>query len=377
MLKIQEHIIKHGLNETVNKFKLNFKDCGHKIMLKYDQIESSNQYEEVHEARGLVLEKNTWNILSMPFKRFFNYGDHYASKLDEKRTVYLEKRDGTLIQVYWDKVISEWCVNTMFSEANEFISVDNIKTDMTHKSLFLKKSIEYNSDLTFFDKDNTYIFELTSPYNKVVVDYDKIELRLIGCRNLNDLIEYNFDELNAISKQIKIPLVENYEFNSIEDCLNSFYNYNDSFNFEGYVAFDGINRVKIKNPAYVVVHLTKRNINEIDLSKPYMFLDIVKQNEIDEFILSFPNTKDLINNMFDKYNRTLLHLNTIKSILGIPKIITDKKEFANNIFTLLEEYNLDKNFSSVFFMLNENKFKSIEEFVRKMDNKKLFNLIRF
>jgi hypothetical protein len=372
MLKIIEHIINHGLNETVSKFKLNIKDCGHKLMLKYDQIESSNQYQEVHECRGLVLEKDTWKIMSMPFKRFFNYGEYYAPKLNEKNTVYTEKRDGTLIQVYFDYILDKWCVNTMFSEANEYIG-DSV---FTHEILFFHLFKKYNSDFELLDKENTYIFELTSPLNKVVVHYDVPDLRLIGCRNLINLEEYNSDELRAISYKIHLPFVEEYDFLSIEDCLNSFYVYDDSFNFEGYVAFDGVNRVKIKNPAYVAVHLSKRNINEIDLSKPYIFLDIVKQNEIEEFVRYFPITKELITNMYDKYNRTLLHLNTIKSILGIP-VETDKKEFAKNIFKLLEEYKLDKNFSSVFFTLNENKTKSVEEFVRKMDNKKLYNLIKF
>ena len=82
MLKIQEHLKLHGLEATVEKFKLNTKDLGHKIMFKYDQLNSSNVHEEVKECRGLVLAKDTWEIISMPFRRFYNYTDYYADSLD-------------------------------------------------------------------------------------------------------------------------------------------------------------------------------------------------------------------------------------------------------------------------------------------------------
>ena len=108
MLKIQEHLINVGLEATIKKFNLEFKDLGHKFMLKYHQIDSPKSAIEVQESRGLVLEKNTYRIISMPFKRFFTYDDFYAAKINYDNAVYTEKRDGTLIQIYYDDIINQW-----------------------------------------------------------------------------------------------------------------------------------------------------------------------------------------------------------------------------------------------------------------------------
>ena len=170
----------------------------------------------------------------------------------------------------------------MFSECEDKLALNYVRTDFSLKNLILDYFNKHNVSLDNFIKNHTYIFELTSPYNKVVVKYSDVEIRLIGLRNLITLKEYTFDELKNEAKDINIPIVETYDFASLTQCLETFEN--KSYNFEGYVAFDDVNRVKIKNPAYVAVHLTKRNSAELlDLSKPHIFLDIVKQNELDEF----------------------------------------------------------------------------------------------
>ena len=377
MLKIQEHIKKHGLDKTVLKFKLNVKDLGHKVMLKYSQLNSPNAYQEVHESRGIVLEKDTWNVMSMPFKRFFSHNDILSPKLDWNKTVVMEKRDGTLIQVYWDYVKEEWSINTMFSQGEEDLYFAGQPSGRSFKSLFLKLMEEYGSS---FDKDfiqgMTYVFELTSQYNKVVVKYDKPELRLISARHIKTLAEMDFETLCSISIIIKIPVVEIHKFNSIKECLDSFNN--KSFNFEGYVAWDGINRIKIKNPAYVAVHLAKKSQTDLlDLTKPYIFLDIVKQNEIDEFKSSFPQAKEMIDKLYIDYNKLIVNVNAAIETIEEPKNISkeEKKRFAGNIFKALNDNHLHPSLSSIFFLLHDGKINSAEEYLREYDNKKLYKLL--
>ena len=59
-LNIVKYIREHGLEKTLLDFKLKSKDYGYKVVIKYDMIESDLSQIEVQEARGLVLEKNTW-----------------------------------------------------------------------------------------------------------------------------------------------------------------------------------------------------------------------------------------------------------------------------------------------------------------------------
>ena len=104
LLKIQSYIKKHGLTKTVNDLNLILKDYENKILLKYDFISSAENFsnEEVKEARGLILEKNSWNVLSLAFKKFFNYGESNAAKIDLNSAIVELKEDGSLIQCYYD-----------------------------------------------------------------------------------------------------------------------------------------------------------------------------------------------------------------------------------------------------------------------------------
>lgn len=67
MLKVIEYIKENGLEKTLADFKLKSRDYDNKVLIKYDQIESSMGEAIVQECRGLILEKGTWNIMSLSF----------------------------------------------------------------------------------------------------------------------------------------------------------------------------------------------------------------------------------------------------------------------------------------------------------------------
>ena len=49
MLSIQKYLHEHGLEKTVADFKLIMRHYGHKILLKYNQLESDFSKEEVRD----------------------------------------------------------------------------------------------------------------------------------------------------------------------------------------------------------------------------------------------------------------------------------------------------------------------------------------
>lgn len=67
-LEIVKYIKEHGLNKTLSDFKLKMKEYDKKVLIKYDQIASPMGEKIVQEARGLILEKDTWKVMSLPFK---------------------------------------------------------------------------------------------------------------------------------------------------------------------------------------------------------------------------------------------------------------------------------------------------------------------
>ncbi len=114
MLKIQEYLLKHGLEKTVKDFSLKTREYEHKILLKYDQLVSPTLMglPEMQDCRGIILEKGTWNVMSLAFRKFFNSEEGNAAKIDWNTAHVLEKLDGTMIQVYYDWHDMTWYAGT-------------------------------------------------------------------------------------------------------------------------------------------------------------------------------------------------------------------------------------------------------------------------
>ncbi len=107
-LAVIEYIKKNGLEKTLVDFKLKHREYENKVLIKYDQINSQMSLDEVQDSRGLILEKGTWKIMSLPFRKFFNNGEGNASKINWDKAHVLEKLDGSMIQLYYDWNKDEW-----------------------------------------------------------------------------------------------------------------------------------------------------------------------------------------------------------------------------------------------------------------------------
>ena len=378
-MRIIDQIKINGFQKAIETYNLRVKDLGHKVLLKYDQLKSPKYKKEVQEARGLVLEKETWAVMSMPLYRFFDHDDILSNPLDWEKTIVMEKRDGSLIQVYWDWVLDEWSINTMFSDCSEYLYLNGEKSERTLKTLFVESLNELGANLEDFVKGYTYIFELTSPYNKVVVDYSKIETRLLAVRDISTLEEFDRERIEEEAKQLNLIPVENHNDNftivSLNGCLETFKGM--SHHFEGYVAWDGVNRIKIKNPSYkVVANAQLRSKDDVDMTNKHNFLDIVKYGDITTFYMDFPNAKDFIISLNLKYMHIQSGLQNVEKELEKPKNISkpEKKKFAAQVFAKLAKYKLNKTFGSVFFLQLDKEIKT-DDYLLKFDNKKLYKAL--
>ena len=367
MLKIQTYLKTHGLGKTVEDFKLILKqyDDG-KILLKYNQIESDFSKEEVKECRGLILEKNTYDVISMNFKKFFNYGEVYQDKIDWDSALITEKIDGSLICLY--SYNNKWFTSTSGMAEGE--GEVNNKPDLTFKDLFwntLKKYKEFN--IKNLNESLIYIFELTTPYNIVVTPHKESSLTLLTIRNKISLEEEKKEYLEVYSKLLGIPLVKIFDFKNknIQVLLNTFENM--PYYEEGYVVVDKFfNRIKLKNPKYLVVHRVKGRTAE------HHILDVIKLNELDEYISTLPERKDELLILKEKYDILLVKLKYFWSELEKPKNLTkeERKNYAQKVFDICNKNNIEL-FSGLYFMLVDNKITSIEEYLINFDNKKLYN----
>lgn len=370
-LKIINHIKEFGLDETINRFSLKVRKYPHKFILKYNQIESPLGLPQVRECRGLVLS-NDLRILSYPFYKFFNIEEGNADIIDWNTAKVLKKEDGSLIQVYYDFTLNEWCVGTSGTAEGE--TDVNGDISLTFKRLFEQTLLNYHSNVEYFYnrliKGYTYLFELCTPYNIVVTPHETSKLVLLGVRDLTTLEEINYEMLKTFSFHIEIPLVEFYNINSEKDIRDTFVNM--PFSEEGYVVVDNnFNRVKIKNPSYVAVHHLK------DSSAQHNIMEVIKNNEIDEYTSIFKERKDEVLKLNYLYLMFQIKLQDCLNTL-IPYITERSKEtdkiYAEQVFTRSKEYNLTK-FSGFFFAYKNNKVNSVIDYVRSLDNKLLYTTL--
>jgi RNA ligase len=117
------------------------------------------QYERLWDditlqCRGLVTNSKG-DIVARPFKKFFNYEEHKPEDIPNETYVVYEKMDGSLGILF--NYEGEWILATRGS----FTSPQAIKG----------KEILDRHDISAWRKDNTYLFEIIYPENRIVVDY--------------------------------------------------------------------------------------------------------------------------------------------------------------------------------------------------------------
>lgn len=374
MLAIQKYIIENGFEKAVNDFQLKVREYNNKVLLKYDQLSAPTLMAniEVQECRGLILEKGSWDVMSLAFTKFFNADESNAHKVDWNTAHVLEKLDGTLIQVYWDWHKNEWFAGTTGTAEGE--GEVNNKMGTTFNSLFWDTvTKQYALNPCMLDKDHVYVFELTTPYNIVVKPHGESSATLLTVRNLVTLQEVSWKDLYMVSESLRMPLVKKFDLNAnnVGVLLKTFKNM--PWSEEGYVVVDAnFNRIKIKNPAYVAVHHLKGKTAEHNI------ITIVKSNEIEEFVSTFPERKDELLRLKENYDKLTEKLNNVWFELSTrkPKNITreEKKRYAMDVFEVCGKYDL-KQFTGLYFGLVDGKVSSVEEFIVNYDDKLLYKML--
>ena len=75
------------------------------ICLTYSQIDSPKTENIVRQCRGIILDKNTLDIVHYPFFRFYNFEEVFEerSKINWDKAYALEKVDGSLCGCFYYK----------------------------------------------------------------------------------------------------------------------------------------------------------------------------------------------------------------------------------------------------------------------------------
>ncbi len=356
MLEIQKYLgesqisLSEKLQSLRDLLNLNIKVQDNKILLNY-RIDSPKDSDIVNECRGLILDKDTFKVICFPFKRFYNYGEGYAAKIDWDSAEVYEKLDGTLCNLYWDEYNNKWQISTRNMIYAEGVINENplLKTkERTFAQLFWEIFFEHNLKIENFSKINTYCFELCSLENKVVKEYKERYLCLLAVRrnDTEDLEEWPQNVVDYICIPHSILRPKRYRISTLTlECVQELFK-DLQPDDEGFVVCDKYNnRIKVKNPEYFALSAIKNNGN---IEKN--IVRFVINGERSEFLSYFPEYTETYDKLFSKYedlcaSALQLFNDNIKK--------ESQKEFALSI--------LHHPMNSLLFQMRTKKYKNLRE----------------
>lgn len=385
MLLVQKYLETHSFGELAKEHGVyaSFSKSGHKFSLNYDQIEAKESDPLAQECRGLVLSREDGSsmvapgadvptrdaitpgptkILAFPMKRFFNHGQGSAAPINwsDPNLAVLEKLDGTLCIVYWDPFTSKWCVATRSVPEADLLMDNGL---FTFRTLF-EKAVQDTMKMSFdiftkcLVKEMTYCFELTTPYNRIVVQYIQNGITLLAVRYLPTLEEMNPAKL-AIVEIGEVPCVQAHTYTSINELVDWVSSLNP-MEHEGVVVRDSnYNRIKVKNAAYVAYNRVRDTLGASERN----CMEIILQEKDDDVIPFLP--EEIVNNLLKikagfqrvlkQYDEAYLAAKAQADVIKPG----DKKTFA---ILVTKDKSL---WNAPFFQIFDGKANSMKDFIAK------------
>lgn len=313
------------------------------------------------KCRGLIVNRETKEIVARPFQKFFNLNDStrpetLLENLPKDEPVITEKIDGNLI-TFW-----RYGIHWGAASKGSFTS-DHAKW----ATKWLEDHIEEHGPLVF-PEGFTPVFEaVCESVQHHVVHYGKDRLVLLALINIETGFESALDRPYALRNHLEYvdePPI------GLDAAINA-----DGPNIEGFVATwhrpgQPPLKVKIKHPTF----LKYQKI--LHKASPKTVLELLKmgdQGTIDNWVTSAPkHIAVVIDQWQGMFKNTYEHLRSMSAsiLTEALKTCTTRKEFA---FFFLEEQN--KFFAPVCFaMLDEHKHQEViwKIIGHSLDNDQMF-----
>lgn len=248
--------------------------------------------EVVQEARGIIINLDTLDVVCWPFRKFGNWNEPYADDIDWATARVQDKIDGSIVKMWFDYEQNKWhwSTNSMINASDALVKASPYGEGRTFMDA-IESTCNYPNVITaqnLCDKGCTYIFELTGLENKVVINYSEPKLWHIGTRDNVSGREYNED--------IGVYRPAEYEIHSLSECIDKVHELNpkDTCIKESFVVVDeNWHRVKVKSDEYLYLH---RLVNNQMLSKDRL-LEIIMANDrkkLDDLLTHFPEYETMI-----------------------------------------------------------------------------------
>ena len=329
------------------------------VIFNYRQLSSDFSNDIVRECRGIIFKEGEWDCpVCHAFDKFFNYGEPNCADMDWNSVKVSEKIDGSIMKLWcYD---GAWNVSTNGNIDAMDAPVPDIRKD-NFKDLFWE-GIHKNLDkvrwpgyiigwLHDLNPSYTYIFEMVSPYTRVVIPYEETDVYFLGARDNISGRQFGCDQASAqLVSCGEFPRPRLYPMQTLTQVTAAASTL--PWDVEGYVCYDkNFNRCKIKSPKYVLAHFARNN-NVITRKH---LIEVILKGEMDEFIIYASDYKESITwmkNLMDSY---------IKAIDGIGELARSLRKLEKkNAAGVIK--NFDKIAQPIMFM-NYDRDVSGEEYV--------------
>ena len=315
-------------------YNILIKEDGPYILLKYNQLESDFNEQLVQECRGCIVKQfdGCYHYVCRPFDKFFNYGEEQAADIDWNSSFITEKIDGSLMKLWFD---DSWHLSTN-GTIDAFKATITGNEEYSFGDIFLKASrcCTISDFCKDFDKQYTYLFELTSPETKVVINYDYavwyLAKRNTVTGNYAKEKERAPKEILQAAVKYNIMFPKVYPLHTLPEIVNIVSNMTKDE--EGVVVSDNYgNRIKVKSPEYLIKAKLIGNGTKSDEA----LLEIIFNGQEDDLLAYCPEYKDRIGNL---KQRIELYIDRCRFLWEQYKgLVASRKEFAQAIVNYREK----------------------------------------
>lgn len=328
------------VKELLNTYNIRVKEDGNLYLVYYKRENNDNLNQLQFECNGMILEKNTNNIVCNSYNKFCKYKNDLLEqyKLNFNNLHIEPCYEGTLLRVYnynnSFRVATKKCINAKDSKW---------KSNKNYYELFGEalQNTQFNSFQ--FENDKVYFFLLKHPENTRVFDYSSPDLLLLDTFRIENNNVFCITERKNEKEINTYQELVNYINNQTLECMET----------QGFVIFSSDNptvKQRINFPLYNKISGLYGN----ESSRYIRFLELREDmNKLKEYIQYFPEHKKLFldyENAFIKFASEIhdLYMNVKVS----KKEIIIQKNFRKLIYNIHGIYLKDRIPISVTSIIN-------------------------
>jgi len=215
-------------------------------------------------CRGIIFDSETEKIISLPFPKFFNIGEN-KNEIPTSPPEITVKYDGSLGVSYQIDGKVLWATRGSFESVQS-----RIAQRIWNEKYYDRK----------VPSDITLMVEIIHPATKIVVNYNFIDLILVGARNSSNGYDFSYSDMLELAQYLHMPITELVDSNIdqvVKKCETM------SSQEEGFVLrWDDGFRLKVKSTEYLRLHKVLYGLSDKAIANAW------REDRINDLIIMLP-----------------------------------------------------------------------------------------